>query len=80
MRAIIDPPAKRRFAGVPMMAEPWMLALYSSVVIFQRIQTSIAKKPYIFVILFRGGGDPCPSGSAHVQLPKIKTFMHGAPR
>ena len=42
-------------------------------VIFQGIRTSIAKKPYIFVIFFRGGGSgplypPTPSGSAHVPL------------
>ena len=49
-RNLIGPPAKRRFAGVPMMAQLRMLALYSSLVIFQRIQTSIAKKPYILWI------------------------------
>ena len=41
-----------------------------SFVIFQRIQTSIAKKPYIFVIFqgWGGGSRPpvSPSGSAHV--------------
>ena len=35
-------------------------------VIFQGIWTSIAKKPYIFVIFQRGFGPPAPpSGSAH---------------
>ena len=49
-------------AGVPMMAQ------LRSFVIFQGIQTSIAKKPYIFVIFQGGGLDPLPphsSGSAH---------------
>ena len=36
--------------------------------IFHGIRTSIAKKPYSFVVLQGGGGDPdslSPSGSAH---------------
>ena len=40
-----------------------------SFVFVQEIRTSIAKKPYIFVI-FQGGPDPCPpppSGSAHAK-------------
>ena len=42
-----------------------MLACIGSFVIFQGILTSIAKKPYNFVI-FQGGPDPLPpSGSAH---------------
>ena len=40
---------------------------HGSFVIFNGIRTSIAKKPYIFLI-FQGGTDPLPhpSGSAHV--------------
>ena len=37
---------KWRFAGVPMMAQHWMLAW--QLCGFQGIQNSIAKKPYIF--------------------------------
>ena len=40
-------------------------------VIFEGLRTSIAKKPYIFLWIFRGGPDPLPppppSGSAHVS-------------
>ena len=43
-------------------------------VIFQGIRTSIAKKPYIFVI-FQGGPDllppPPPSGSAHGMFANL---------
>ena len=42
--------------------------------IFREIWTSIAKKPYIFVIFFQGGKDPLPpppSGSAHVYRTNI---------
>ena len=48
---------KRRFAGGPMVAqnEYWICGF----VIFQGIFTSIAKKPYIFVI-YQGGMDPGP--------------------
>ena len=47
---------------------------------FQGFQTSIAKKPYIFVI-FQGGPDPCPpSGSTHVcstfSANKVKKKIH----
>ena len=47
-----------------------------SFVIFQGIWTSIAKKPFIFVIFQGGGGDldPCPpSGSAHDRLVWVYT-------
>ena len=63
-RVVFGPPAK--------LACRWWLSrecLLCSLVIFQGIQTSVAKKSYIFVILFKGGGVriPCPSsGSAHV--------------
>ena len=58
---------KWRFAGVPMIAHHGMLAW--QLCDFKRIQTSISKKPYIFVIFQGGGvgfGPPVPtSGSAH---------------
>ena len=40
------------------------LNLASRFVIFQGIRTSIAKKPYVFVI-FKGSGPPVPPGSAY---------------
>ena len=58
-RAIIVSPAKRHLNGVSLAGrwrpinECWL----GSFVIFQGIRTSIAKKPYIFVI-FQGGLDP----------------------
>ena len=56
-------PMKWRFAGGPMIAQHWMPAW--QLCDFQGIQTSIAKKTYIFVV-FQGGPDPLPpSGSAH---------------
>ena len=36
--------------------------LAGSFVVFQRIRTSIAKKPYSFVIFRGGGGGPDPMG------------------
>ena len=46
--------------------------------IFQGIRTSIAKKPYSFVIFQVGGPDPCPSsGSAH-ELYGIKKTITNA--
>ena len=59
---------KWRFACVAMMTQHCWL---SSIVTFQGILTSIAKKPYISYDFFSGGGgggvwSPCPpSGSAH---------------
>ena len=59
---------------MPMMAniECWL----SSLVIFQEIRTSIARKPYIFVIL-QGGRVwtpvPPPSGSTHGSAPLLFT-------
>ena len=61
-----------------------------SFVILQGIQTSIANKPYIFVIFQWGGGGgsrppvpPPPSGSAHDELDSInsnsKIFLQGGP-
>ena len=46
------------------------LSVVGSFVIVKEIRTSIAKKPYIFVIFHVGGGvrTPCPPcGSAHDQ-------------
>ena len=56
-RAIIGPPAKRQLNGILLACRCWpnIECWLGSLVIFQGIRTSIAKKPYIFVI-FRGGG------------------------
>ena len=76
-QAIIWPasktPLKWHFTFRPIMAhiECWL----GSFAIFQGMRTSIAKKPYIFLIFQRGGGGgggggsdllSFPSGSAHV--------------
>ena len=42
---------------------PYLKCWLGSLVIFKGIRTSIAKKPYIFVI-FQGGPDPPPPGLA----------------
>ena len=54
-RAIIGPPAP--FNGVSLAGRLWfnIEGWLGSFLIFQGIRTSIAKKPYIFVI-FQGGG------------------------
>ena len=45
-----------------------------SLVIFQGIKTSIAKKPYSFVIL-QGGPDPLyPSGSVHAVVSESNKY------
>ena len=49
---------------MPMTAQH--LIWFGSFMIFQGIQTSVAKKPYIFVIFQEGVQTPVPpSGSAH---------------
>ena len=73
--AIISPPAKRHLKGVSLVGRWWpnIECWLSIFVIFQGIRTSIAKKPYIFVI-FQGGPDPLsppPSGSAHEHVATI---------
>ena len=59
--AIICLPAKRHLNGVLLAGQLWPNIEFwlGRFVIFQGIQTSIAMKPYIFVI-FRGGGGPDP--------------------
>ena len=47
--------ASQRFAGVPTMAQHCILA-WKLCDFFQVIRTSIARKPYIFVIFIGGGG------------------------
>ena len=73
-RVIIGPPTKRHLNGVSLAGRWWpMMTLIecwlSNFVIFQDIQISIAKKPYIFVI-FQGGGvlTPCPPLDPHMSL------------
>ena len=63
-RAIIGPPAKRHFMAFRWRADDGPLLLDGSFVIVQGIRTSIAKKPYIFVIFQWGVGgvqSPCPT-------------------
>ena len=55
---------KWRFAGVPIhvIAHHCMLAWYICSFVFLVIRTSIARKPYIFVICLGGGsGPPVPT-------------------
>ena len=53
-------PAKRHLNGVSQACGCWpnIKCWLGSFVIFQRIRTSIAKKPYIFVIFQVGSGPP----------------------
>ena len=58
------------FAGVPMMAQHWMLTRLGGFVILRGIWTSTAMKCYSFVIFQGVGGSrppapPSPSGSTH---------------
>ena len=72
-RAIIGPAAKRHLNGVSLAGHWWpnIESLLGSCVILQGIRTSMAKKPYIFVIFQGRSGPPVPppppSGSAHVS-------------
>ena len=79
-RAIIGPPAKRHLNGVSLACRCWpnIECWLGSFVIFQGIRTSIAKKPFIFVI-FQGGPASSPpplSGSAHVTHPHTDLFFN----
>ena len=58
---IIGPPAKRHWNGVSLTSRWWpnIECWLGSFVIFQVIRSSIAKKPYIFVIFSRGVRTPC---------------------
>ena len=59
--AIIGPPAKRHLNRVSVARWWWHIECWlRSLVILQAIQTSFAKKPYIFVI-FQGGGTESPA-------------------
>ena len=56
------PAGKRHLNGI-LLACPWWLNIecwLGSFVIFKGIRTSIAKRPYIFVIFQGGGGGPDP--------------------
>ena len=61
-RAIIGPPAKRHLNGVSLACQWWpnIECWLGSFMIIQGILTSIAKKPYIFVIFQAGGEVPDP--------------------
>ena len=66
--ATIGPPAKRHLKGASLEVRWW--PDIGSFVLFQRFQTSIPEKSYIFVLFHAGGGVPDPlsthsSGSAH---------------
>ena len=87
-RTIIGPPAKRHLNGVSLACQwwPYIECSLGSFVIFKGIQTSFAKKPYIFVIFQGGGGSgspvPPPFCIGKVVIPlldnknKSKHFIH----
>ena len=58
----LDPPAKRHLNGVLLACRWWPNIEFwlGSLVIFQENWTSIAKKPYFFVIFQGGSGPPVP--------------------
>ena len=67
-RVIIGPPAIRHLNGVSLACRWWskIECWLGSFVIFQGIETIIAKKPYKFAIFQWGSGHPVPpSGSTH---------------
>ena len=66
-RAIICPPAKRHLNGVLLACRCWpnIECWLGSFVIFQGVCTSIAKKPYIFLIFQGRGGEG--GGSDHLS-------------
>ena len=73
-RAIIGPPPKRHLNGVSLACRCWpniecWLGIF---VLFQGIRTSIAKKPYTFVIFQGGVGLPAAPSSLdpHMMLEK----------
>ena len=78
-------PASRRHLNGVSLAERWWPNIecwLGSFVIFQGIRTSIAKKPFIFVIFQGGGGglDPFvvphpPSGSAHEHNRQLSKYV-----
>ena len=73
---IFGPQAKRHLNGVSLACRwwPYIECWLEIFVVFKGIRTSIAKKPYIFVI-FQGSPDPLPpSGSAH----DYSCFVYGA--
>ena len=55
---------------------PYLNVVFSDIVIFQGIRTSIAKKAYIYVIFFsRWVRTTLPSGSAHAMKGLFDTHM-----
>ena len=81
--AIISPSAKRHLNGVSLAGRWWpnIECWLESFVIFQRTRTSIAKKPYIFVI-FQGGPDSLspppldpPMIYTHKKLKRLELFF-----
>ena len=70
---VSETPFKWRFAGVSsglrtvIVKIPGHTNLLGNFVFFQGILTSIAKKPYNFVI-FQGGPDPCPPLDPHMAF------------
>ena len=75
-RAIIDPPEKRHLNGVSLVRRNWPKIEFwlSSFVIFQAIPTSVAKKPFSFVIFHGGPDPPPPPGSTHEENTGNQTF------
>ena len=79
-RAIFSPPAKRHLHGVSQGCWWWSNIEFwlGSFVIFQGIRISLAKNPYIFVIV-PGGPNPLPpppSGPVHAITGDVKKLKH----
>ena len=70
--AIIGPTAKHH--GILLVGRWWpkIECWLGSFVIFQGIRTSIAKKPYVFVIFFSGGG----GGGPDPPVPPLNPPVH----
>ena len=80
-RDIIGPPAKRHLNGVSLAGRWWpsIECWPGSFVILRGIRTSIAKKPFIFVI-FSGGPDPSPPPLDPRVLAGLNASTYGQQR
>ena len=75
--AIISMPAKRHLYGVLLACRWWPNIEFwlGSLVIFQGIRTSIAKKHYI-LLFFRGDGTPVPPSGSAEGIHKRSHYLH----